>query len=544
MSIEARYRSSPEFGQLWAYGAPLVVRLGFFAFGVLAWATYRSNGTWVANLALLISQAGLWSFLFAIVPFLPLDGYSWLAIYFGQPMLRQKALIALNAKLRGKKLPPNLRRDELPLLIFFAIGFFFTIIAFGLGVLIVAAAFLTRSLQGVGFVIFLMLVAVFVVWYLNFRAMRPQRLRQQVNLLRATKAGRTNAAQPQTAPARSPWARRFIVLGGVGVALIVVAFLPYAYDTAGPFEILPSQGSEVTARTDGQVVDVMVHEGDRVDAGRVLAHLSSADQQRDVGLTREELARAETRLGQLQKQGSDQELVEEARGEVERLHRQLDNDEAQLDRTTLRAPVSGLVMTPNPQFLTGAWLNAGDKFIQIADTKVLDAEIEIPQDDIALVKRGAKVRLRPWSERDQEIVGHVISVAPAGADIAEGNTRGAAASAANTGNLMGAARIRQEPSATPADENSSAVDADELATNVGARWRRALSRRELAQSSEEKTDSIGAIRVKVSVPNAKALLRPNMTGYAKISGPDMRVGQAYLRLGIRFFTVELWSWVP
>jgi hypothetical protein len=54
----------------------------------------------------------------------------------------------------------------------------------------------------------------------------------------------------------------------------------------------------------------------------------------------------------------------------------------------------------------------------------------------------------------------------------------------------------------------------------------------------------GVIRVEASVPNVETGLRSAMSGYAKISGPEMTVGQAYLRLCMRFLTVELWSWVP
>jgi hypothetical protein len=50
--------------------------------------------------------------------------------------------------------------------------------------------------------------------------------------------------------------------------------------------------------------------------------------------------------------------------------------------------------------------------------------------------------------------------------------------------------------------------------------------------------------VEASIPNSEMSLRSGMTGYAKISGPAMSVREAYLRLGIRFLTVELWSWAP
>ena len=58
----------------------------------------------------------------------------------------------------------------------------------------------------------------------------------------------------------------------VAVVLVPVSFLPYSYDPAGPFKILPAQRSEAVAQIDGQVADIAVREGDWVNAGQVLAH--------------------------------------------------------------------------------------------------------------------------------------------------------------------------------------------------------------------------------------------------------------------------------
>ena len=82
----------------------------------------------MANLALLISQVGLWAFLLAIMPLLPGDGYNWLATYLGQPMLRQKAFFVLRATLRGTPIPPRVRPNEVPMLIIFAVSSIITMV--------------------------------------------------------------------------------------------------------------------------------------------------------------------------------------------------------------------------------------------------------------------------------------------------------------------------------------------------------------------------------------------------------------------------------
>jgi multidrug efflux pump subunit AcrA (membrane-fusion protein) len=183
-----------------------------------------------------------------------------------------------------------------------------------------------------------------------------------------------------------------LICAGGAAVLIVIAFLPSSYDPAGPFEILPSRGSDVIARTEGAVADVLVREGDWVDAGQVVAHLSSSDQARDVALRREEIVHAEARLTHLTESAlrTNQEMVADGRGEVDRLRYGLEQDEAQLQRATVRAPIAGFVATPNPQFLTGTWLNDGDKLLQINDNRTVEAEIKIPQDDMCGCGRGRK----------------------------------------------------------------------------------------------------------------------------------------------------------
>jgi hypothetical protein len=197
------------------------------------------------------------------------------------------------------------------------------------------------------------------------------------------------------------------------------------------------------------------------------------------------------------------------------------------------------VTTPNPQFLTGVWLNAGDKLLQIDDTKAIEAEIDIPQSDIDLIKLGAEVRLRPWSEGNREIVGRVTELAPTAVDEVDNDK---ADSKVVAGTLPRRATTRHEPAPTAVDE----VDNDKADNNVvaGTSLPRAVARHALAQTDVDKPNNSGVVRVKASVANARTFLRPGMTGYAKINGLDMTVWEAYLRLFIRFFNVELWSWVP
>jgi len=532
-------------GQLWAFGAPLLARLSYFAFGMLAWATYRPDGTWFANLALLVSQVGLWAFLFAAMPLLPGDGYNWLATFFRQPLLRQKALMVLNAKLRGRPLPPRIQPGEVKFLIIFAVTSILVLVVVAFALLTIWGTLLTRNLQGLGALIFLVVVASFAAWLLRFKARVAGRDEQarEVRLLRVAMLGQAHNITPKSSAAPGGRKRRLMIGIAVAATLIGVMFLPSSYDPAGPFKILPLERVEAVAGTDGEVVDVTVREGDWVNAGQVLAHFSSTVQQRDVALTRKNLEDAEARLAQVTANDLKHDA---AQAEVERLRSQLDYDEGQLERTAIRAPGAGFVTTPNAQLLTGVWLNAGDNFLRIDNTKVVEAEIEIPQGDISLVKPGDQVRLRPWSESNREIVGRVTAIAAAAADSVDDGITHRRKRLRDGATFQRAATIEQQSISTgPArSRNSGIIREGASAPDRPTRLFGTMTERQPAGAFGDTAGDSGVIRVEASVPNVETGLRSAMSGYAKIRGPEMTVGQAYLRLCMRFLTVELWSWVP
>jgi hypothetical protein len=86
------------------------------------------------------------------------------------------------------------------------------------------------------------------------------------------------------------------------------------------------------------------------------------------------------------------------------------------------------------------------------------------------------------------------------------------------------------------------IDAGERADNERTPPRLAVAREEAAAAGE--LPGGGIVRVKALIDDTGSLLRPAMTGYAKIRGRQIALGEVYLRLCTRFFAVVLWSWVP
>ena len=72
-------------------------------------------------------------------------------------------------------------------------------------------------------------------------------------------------------------------------------------------------------------------------------------------------------------------LIDKARADVERTTHQLKYAEDQLERTRIRAPIDGRIITPNVHLLAGDWMQTGEEFLTLEDTRTVEAQIDMPE---------------------------------------------------------------------------------------------------------------------------------------------------------------------
>jgi multidrug efflux pump subunit AcrA (membrane-fusion protein) len=447
-------------GQLWVYAAPLIARIGLFCGGTLLWFAFRSSSPTLGHLALVVGQIGLLTFLLSALPLLPADGYCWLATYFGRPELRSDALRAVPGRASEAADDETLRSmpkldaaddDDAAIRESSAVTLYVLGVALAVSMLaLVAQAYFDVATTGnVGLPTAALLFGVGIALAAWIIALWKYVRGTEIEVLdpAATQRLLTNWTGQADLSSDRP-----VSIGTVGkvfwavvlCVLLAVAFLPYRYQAGGKFEILPAERTIVSVRTSGELKQVLVHDGDWVKANQVLAKLSSDDQERAITITNAELQHARAQLAQFgggmttsAESGLEQSIADAfsddpdaasakkaqtaanytrtqaervARAEVERLTRKLAFERDQLRQTDVRAPKEGRVVTPNVHLLTGIWLRQGAKLLVLDDTRTLEAEVNIPEADIAAVKVGDKVRLRPWSNDDREIAGRVTEI--------------------------------------------------------------------------------------------------------------------------------------
>ena len=351
-----------------------------------------------------------------------------------------------------------------------------------------------------------------------------------------------------------PWRRRLVwtALTAAGALLLLV---PRELRIPAAVDVLPSRNADVRSAVEGIIEKVYVDEGDRVSAGDVIARLSDKDTLTELEKTKADIKDAQAKLTMLEagpnpedvevakaavskaagqltfaesrlarfrtlfaeglvaraeledKQESATwaandlaeakrklsallnsirpEQIEEAKAQSERLQTQRRYLEDQLRLLTVVSPVTGVVATPSRQLreLAGQLVRKGDLVAKVYEMNTVTAQLVVSEKDIADVRVGQGVDLKVRAYPDETFHGTVTAIAT--------SAEGSAGQPQATGNV----------------------------------------------ASADKT-----LLVTTEIDNRSHLLKPEMTGQAKIFCGRREGADLFMRSLARTFKVEFWGW--
>jgi putative peptide zinc metalloprotease protein len=233
-------------------------------------------------------------------------------------------------------------------------------------------------------------------------------------LLRLGKFMRTVYSAKRDSVVRSMTRARVAVLT---IVLVALFFVPYLRDTVhARFILEPVQRAVVRAEVPGTVVEVLVHEGQKVDLDSPLLRLRNLDLESQQARMEADLQLARSRNTEAQMHysaaaGMDQELQQDRQKS-----RLLAREVSQLQ---LRSPIAGSVVSPHPADLLGSHLKVGVAAVEIADLSSLRARLYVPESEMREVRTGQKVSLRPDSSF-RSVSGVVAEIGLASSEIEPG----------------------------------------------------------------------------------------------------------------------------
>ncbi|MFY9509685.1 MAG: efflux RND transporter periplasmic adaptor subunit, partial [Rubrivivax sp.] len=526
---------------MWLHGSTLLARMVMFSVGVLIWFNTRDAQNQLSDFGLMLLFAcGIGLVLESGNPLVKANCYYLVSAYLNEPHLRGKAYAALLNKMKGGVY----RAADNNLLALYAVLSTTYVIL----IILVVAWMLTKfvlgdlTLGGSAVILTLAFVA-YMVWrnYVGLKKfgdtfekqVQFDRWRNRTLPLEGEQLGEVENRKV------SYWPRALLV------CLVLLLFLPYPYEPGGSFLIHPARRQVVSTDTPGLVEAVFFDGGEAVKSGTPLARLAHADyvaeikvltakideqaavvrnlktlprveevklaeQRLEVERTRERFSRDKVpRLESLQKIGAvSLEELETARKEHLTDQRQVAQREAELalvkvpvtpdqvaaaeaklaslkeerasfedkvERTVIRMPFDGNILTLHLKDKINSYLEKGAPFAALENTGVVTAEIDIAEADLQYVKVGAPVRARAVSFfQDREFSGKVTVI----------------------------------------DRNVT------------------------------KMSTGNVVKVIATIDNRDDALKTGMAGRAKIEGTKMPVWKAFSMAVVRFFEIQVWSWLP
>jgi len=555
--------------RLWVGFAGPYLELVLWALATIAWRLTEPD-TWINYTALIVmTLSGLRSFL-DFNPFVKLDGYYLLSDYLEIANLRRRSFKYVGDGVKrllgfGRKLRAYISQRERR--IYLVYGLVATIsslslLSFGL---VRLGSYLIDNHQPMAL---LMLVT-----YTGLRSGRRfRRLFGQrsgradadddgdvITAQPEGDAGASDAPEPKKKSRRSH--RREITWGAVlAAALGLLFFVHLQLRIAGPFTVLPEENADVRAGVEGIVEEVRVQEGDQVKAGDVIARLADKDLRAELLKTEAQVREAKANLRKLQAgttaesiavaraavskaedaakfaqaklarskqlfdrqalspqefeaaqeqaataendlaetrgqlrvflRGNRPEEIEAAKAQVDRLEAQQHLLVTQLGLLDVVSPATGVVATPARELkeMQGQFITKGALIAKVYAVKTVTGQIVITEKEIGDVQVGQPVALKSRAYPDMVFHGTVTTIATAAEGISSSSTEATAAKAAAT------------------------------------------------------TTSVRTFVVTTQIDNRSGLLKPGMTGLAKVVGGERRVVDLVMRRLAHTFKVEFWSW--
>jgi multidrug resistance efflux pump len=569
--------------RLWVTAAGAYFELFVWSVATLVW-TVVEPGTWVSGVALIVMATSAIKQFFNLNPLIRLDGYYFLSDLLDAPNLRQRAFAHLKRRLAplsgaaDARVPIEASPRERAIFVCYGVLAFAFSYWFLANIVLGIGDYLTSQFQAAGFAAFTLFLGLLF----------PQSMRRLLGRSApAGNAGRTapsavatmsgngstsgsETASTAVVPAVSPtppapsgtppapaapapaapraprrWVRRAVWLLIAGLMLTGAYVVRMPLRVGGSFELLPARNADVPATIGGVIERIYVEEGTVVRAGDTIARLSEQEYRARLRALQADVAEREAQL-RLLRAGARPEEIELARLGVARAEEPLKVAQAEAVRVrTLvgrqvatrveleRAEEQVAVLANELEQARGrlAMLRAGNRPEEIAATVQAVARAEAEQNRLegeiarlVLVAPHDGVVMTP---RLSEKVGKYVEPGDLVAEIhaLDRLTAEISVSERDIGEVqLGqpvALRLRAYPSRT--FQGTVALIAPSAAADTGFRAER-------------------TVRVEVDLDNAEHLLRPMMTGYARINAGERRALDVLTRRVRRYIRVEFWSW--
>lgn len=511
--------------RLWVTFAGAYFELFIWAAATLAWRVTAPETT-INFLALVVMATSGVKTLFNLNPLIKLDGYYLLSDYLDIPNLRRRAFRYLGARIKrlwgsafSMEATPRERR------IYLTYGLLSGAYSFSLlGVIALSfGGYLIGRYQGFGFLLF---TGVLMTMFRNPLKKLPALVRPGQGRL----------------PSMKRLATALTVFGAV---LAVLFFVKMDLKVSSEFTVLPAHNADVRAEVEGIIAEVLVDEGDFVKEGDVIARLADRDYRADLQKIEAEIAEQQAKLNLL-RAGPRREEIEIARAEVAKAKDRLSFAREKLETFESLVEdraVSRLRMQDAEEQVTVRWkeLEQAEGRLKLLLAGSRQEEIEAAEAEVA--------RLEAQRRHLADQLARVGVVSPATGVITTPKLKQKLGEHVSEGDLIAKVHeLKTVRAEIPVPEKE--IAAVKMGQRVVHKARAYPDRSfygtvtaiAIAATTQDQWQRVRTILVTTEIDNAALLLKPEMTGNAKIYCGKRRIVDLMTRRFVRYIRVEFWSW--
>jgi len=542
-------------GMLWTLASPLLAKIVLFCFGVLTWYLTRDGGTQLPMIGFVLGAVSTISLLITGNPFGVGDGYALISGLLQQTSLRAKALRALFGKLLPKRRRVNIDQSHIGALRLYGLATIaYVLLLLGL-IVHYGAVWLESHFEGTGVLIFLLLMLAMLTQV--FRRVGARRQVSEMSAPRPQGSGNVQHGSDddashlrgnrQRARKRPPQPRKSGIHWGWLLLLLALGstfFIPYEYETGGRLELKPWERREIYSESPGIIETVDVEGGNWVEMGTVLAQMSSYRESAEVDSLRAQIQKQEAILQKLLTTPREEEVELAAKkyAAAQVRERFAESEAKRMERLRKDGNVSET-----------EYEDAMRKHeVAIQEALELKANLDLveegPHPQEIEAARAELKRLQADLTRQEERLERTRLVSPIAGRLEELNLTDLTGKYLDNGDLYTAVIndtvLRAEVEIPEADLPLVAIG-DRARLKLWAHPDKIYVGEVVEIEPAVQQEEFGRVsRVHVRLPNEKGEHKAGMTGYGKISGQMESVALAFTHRLVRFFTVEVWSWIP
>jgi len=526
-----------------AYGQVLV-----WAIATLLWRITALDSGLNSFIFVVVITSGI-TVLFNFNPLIKLDGYYLLTDYLEIPNLRKKAFGYLSSRLKNKLLnqketTPGISDRTKRIYLWYGVSSLFYSALLIFWVFVQATRFLVLWLGGLGFV--LSLVLIFLI------------------LKQPLKAAARGIAQFLSVKKEELMVRKkkaLIYAGIIGAILLILFLVRWELKIGGPCEIKALESFTLRTLSDGTVLSELfrggaeekksvnylklfttdfttlnlvtkVKEGQKVESGQTVAELTSPSYHSNLLQVKENLRRAKDNYILLQK-GARKESIQQAKDKVAQIQSELSLKEKELNR--YKELIDKKLISKQE------WENVQTEY------SILSNQLKIAQNDLKIMKNGSRpeelsmadTEIKRWQERLEFLEGQVSD------SQIKSLISGTVTSISYDGNLLSISNIDTIRVMIQVSEKD--LDVLQLEQKVKLKvqsypflsfWGKVTKISQMADISGPKK----IFPVTCKIENPDCLLKPGMTGHAKVFCGKRSLFTLLTRRIVRYFRVEVWSW--